>query len=605
MTLALFGANHELTALTDSRPILSGRHPLHQYHGALGAHSLLRRGTLSCFDPAFHAGYPKTPVFDGASRPAELMLALAGGAFRPEAYKIGLAGVWVLVPLLFYAAARGAELVRLGAVIAAAIGVLVWWSSPCRDAMEAGDVDMLLAGILTVTQAGLLLAYHRGPGMLNLAGVVIAGFLSWFAHPLLMVVQLPLFLFYYLSVGTHHKLIWHAGLLGGLIGAIAANAFWLVDWLNYWWIREPLRTEGPLLLNHTLRAVIDSPIWGGPADRALAWILLPAAAIGVGLHNQTGQRPAARLFGLGSAGFVFLAVAGIAWSPLGRFACARLIVPALLFAVIPAAHALSQLLLLARRGVGWPGLLLGSAATAAALAFIAPPEWHSFTARWARPEPLQIGLGEDHEAIVAALAKHTTDGARILWEDRRGARVASYWTALLPALTHRSFVGGLDPDAGIEHTATGLCDQTLAGKPVRDWTDAELREYCQRYNIGWVLCWTNVSVQRFAAWADAEAVTTLTDGETGGCLFAIKRPVTFALAGAAHWQHADADQIVLSDVVPANGVVVLSLHYQTGLRATPSRVRVERELDARDAIPFVRLRVADPVARVTITWERR
>src|SRR5262245_35127270 len=79
LTLALFGADKDPASLTDARPILSGRHPLHQYHGSLGARSLLRGGTLSCYDPAFHAGYPKTPVFDGGSRPAELMLALTGG----------------------------------------------------------------------------------------------------------------------------------------------------------------------------------------------------------------------------------------------------------------------------------------------------------------------------------------------------------------------------------------------------------------------------------------------------------------------------------------------------------------------------------------------
>src|SRR5256885_2042654 len=67
MTLVLLGAEGDPAALLDGRPILSGRHPLHQYHGSLGARSLLRTGTLSCYDPAFHAGYPKTPVFDSGS----------------------------------------------------------------------------------------------------------------------------------------------------------------------------------------------------------------------------------------------------------------------------------------------------------------------------------------------------------------------------------------------------------------------------------------------------------------------------------------------------------------------------------------------------------
>ena len=69
--------------MLDDRPIVSGGHPLHLYHGFLGARSLRERGTASCYDPAFNAGYPKTPVFDSGSRPAELMLACRRWHLQP------------------------------------------------------------------------------------------------------------------------------------------------------------------------------------------------------------------------------------------------------------------------------------------------------------------------------------------------------------------------------------------------------------------------------------------------------------------------------------------------------------------------------------------
>jgi len=112
MTLGLFGCRDEPRRLLDDRPVLSGRHPLHQYHGLLGARSLLRRGGLSCYDPAFHAGYPKTPVFDGGSRPAELALAAAGGGWNPAAYKAALAATVAVVPLLLWLTGRGVGLTR-------------------------------------------------------------------------------------------------------------------------------------------------------------------------------------------------------------------------------------------------------------------------------------------------------------------------------------------------------------------------------------------------------------------------------------------------------------------------------------------------------------
>src|SRR5262249_44351131 len=73
-TLTLFGPDGPWERLLNNEPIISGRHPLHLYHGYLGAQSLRERGTTCCYDPFFQAGYPKTPVFDSGSRPAELFL---------------------------------------------------------------------------------------------------------------------------------------------------------------------------------------------------------------------------------------------------------------------------------------------------------------------------------------------------------------------------------------------------------------------------------------------------------------------------------------------------------------------------------------------------
>src|SRR5260370_829276 len=79
--------------------------------------------------------------------------------------------VWAMVPWLLYAAARGVGLRRSAACLACLLGLLVWWGQPCRDAMEAGDVDLLLAALLVLAEAGLLIRYHQAPGVLSLLGV--------------------------------------------------------------------------------------------------------------------------------------------------------------------------------------------------------------------------------------------------------------------------------------------------------------------------------------------------------------------------------------------------------------------------------------------------
>ena len=583
LTLALFGPD-PARGLLGGEPIVSGLHPLHLYHGTLGARSFYERGELCCYDPAFQAGYPKTPVFDGGSRPAELFLILAGGDYQPAAYKIGLAVCCLLVPLLLTAAARGAGLSRAAAVLATALGLLVWWGGPGRKAIGDGDFDLLLAALAALAQFGLLLRFDRAPGFGVWLGLLVTGYLGWFAHPLFFGVLLPLALIYYLTVGARHGLGWHLALLAALAGALAGNVFWLRDWVAYWWIRSPLEATGPLLAHRTFHTLWAAPLWGGPTDRALALLLLGAGLVGAALLNHARRRAAARLLGLGALSFLVLALAGIAWEPLGRFGTSRLLTPALLFAAVPAAHAAAGAVRLTCRWTG--GRLRGAVVVVCLLAGIALGGYDSTLAlarRYAATAPLDLGIGPERQAVVEELRERTTGEARVLWEDRPEPRAGSRWTALLPLLTRdeaggRAFLGGLDPAGTIDHTRGGFVDGTLAGRHVSHWKDDELRDYCKRYNVGWVVCWSPAAAARFAAWDEAKQVATLSD-DGAGALFALDRPHSYALKGKADWLGADCEHVALGEVVPEDGKVVLSLHYQAGMKALPSRVRVEREID--------------------------
>jgi hypothetical protein len=360
-----------------------------------------------------------------------------------------------------------------------------------------------------------------------------------------------------------------------------------------------------LLPHRTIHTIWSAPLWGDPLDRMLEMVLVGGAFIGNMLFNQSHQRATARILGFGVIGLVGLAILGIASDALGRLGTAHLLVPGLWFATLPAAHASIQAYrFLARRVPNpWHQLAL-ACALLLAMVLSKPDALASLVGRARGSTPLVIGLGPARGKVVAILSRLTNSQARILWEDFPDGTSTQRWTALLPQLTDRYYLGGLDPDAAIEHSYAGFVDQNLAGRPVIHWSDTQLSEFCRRYNVGWIVCWSPAANARIGTWKKADPIRHLGERKQA-CVYRIQRPYTYALRGKARLVHADCRHITLADVVPQDGKVVLSLHYQSGLRASPSRVQVERETDPSDPIPFIRLNVSAPVARLTLTWDEQ
>src|SRR5207237_3798506 len=112
-------------------------------------------------DPAVQACYPKTPVYDSGSRPAEVFLALAGGDYSPRAYKIGFACCCLAAPGFLMFAARMLGLGRTSSLLATLAGLFVWWSLPGRELLENGDLEVLLAGLSSLAGATLWIRFDR------------------------------------------------------------------------------------------------------------------------------------------------------------------------------------------------------------------------------------------------------------------------------------------------------------------------------------------------------------------------------------------------------------------------------------------------------------
>ncbi|HVL14870.1 MAG TPA: hypothetical protein VM529_20030, partial [Gemmata sp.] len=267
LALALFGPGG-WHAVTDERPILSGRHPLHLYHGFLGAATFHDRGTTTCYDPAFQAGYPKTPVFDGGSRPAELFLAIGGGRYRPGVYKFGLLALLSAVPVAFVLAARGAGVPAGGSVLAGAAGVFLAWSGPVRAMVAEGQLDLIAAGLAGLVFVPWLARFARTLGVDAWLVLALTALFGWYFHPLVWLGLTPIVFAYYLVFAPRHGPAWHLGLIGVTCAGVAPNVWWLADWGKYWWLRQP--AEGDAVPLPGWRAIL-----GNPADYPALFGSLP------------------------------------------------------------------------------------------------------------------------------------------------------------------------------------------------------------------------------------------------------------------------------------------------------------------------------------------
>jgi hypothetical protein len=597
MTIGLFGGADAWDALSDSRPIVSGRHALHLYEGYLGAKRYREEQQTLTWDPAYSAGYPKTPWFDAGSKPAELFLSVTGGSYRPEAYKWGLALSVGLIPLLLAMSARSAGLNHGGSFLAAFVGLVVFWSDFGRARLWAGDLDLLLASCLAVMFCAQLLAFHSQPGLGAWLSLIVGCWLLCFLQPLMLLTLAPAILLYYFGGGLQHRMFWHFFLFLAFAIGIGGNYPWLRDALRFWWIQTDQPATGPELTS--LQALLDtiqySPLFSDGLHRGLAITLLAGSVLGLLALKQT---MAPRTLGAAMVGYLALAIFGGSWGPLARLEPARFIFPGLLLAAIPmvqglqsAIEGLGRLMGSTLRGAGIVCVLL----LAAGVALL--PHLTILADRCTRMERLPLGLPPPVLRTVETLQRQTTMQARILFEESRDTDA---WSPLLAVLSERMYVGGLGSEAMIEHAALRLAHGHLAGRPLDEWSDAELGDYCRRFNIGWVVCRTPSALRRFRAWPLVAATAPLPDGST---FLRLNRGGSFFLAGQGTVLRCDSQCLALADLVPVDGHIVLSFHHRPGMVASTDRVRVEKEPQPWSAIPFIRLRVPGPMSRLTLYWQ--
>jgi hypothetical protein len=254
-----------------------------------------------------------------------------------------------------------------------------------------------------------------------------------------------------------------------------------------------------------------------------------------------------------------------------------------------------------------------------------PSTWKNTVVRISRTGPLGVGLRPEMIELVAWIREHTDTSARILFEDQLRllenlnpeAPESLHWTPLLPVLTNREYIGGLYEAAFIPHNYASFGDWHLAGRHIRDWTPAELRRFCDQYNIGWVITWSRasplkqgpdrgmpLSTEVFASMPFCEPIArnprhTTRPDENEYAIFRIARERSYFAKGGGRVVAVDFNRIELADLEPVGGELVLRYHWQENLRSDPP-LPLERADVLGDPVGFIRIKTAEPLSRLVI-----
>ena len=99
---------------------------------------------------------------------------------------------------------------------------------------------------------------------------------------------------------------------------------------------------------------------------------------------------------------------------------------------------------------------------------------------------------KDVVELFTFLKENTTKDARIIVEDSRWGKLGGNIMALLAPFTDKFFVGGLHQGVFIEGD-TWFVDGVIFGKNISEYSEIELAEKLEEYNVKWIVAWTNES----------------------------------------------------------------------------------------------------------------
>lgn len=597
--LLLVAKTFPLSEVWSDQPLFHIDGAFHWYSMKLGV-NLTTMGSLIGYDPFFAAGHVNGIHYNFSARlPTFLAALFSPGIDEIRLYKTYVFSSAVIAPLALFAAAISLRLAPAEALIAASLGVLMWWVSYLRWYFTAGMVSYVTTCYLAVLFVALIIRCLEGGGnRWTPFGLGLIGAFGFFWHSLFPV---PVAI----AVSAHvvvnaARLDWPRTLTTLALIAVLSilpNLIWLYPTYLY---------SEPFAANST-QAVVDGlrigrellGIFREDAQGSKAYPLLFLASVWACANRETekGRRGVWLALLLGAVAIELLAYLGAAIPGVGQIQPNRFAAAGYLLLCVPAARGLSLMgrLALQRGALAWRVLAGATVAAMFLLATVLTWElWREVTpgtqGRYGATPPQVRPLGDNSVWMMDWLKRRTTANARVLFETSFArihdhAHMAGYYAYA----TQREFIGGPYPWM---HFANSW-DRSAFRRPISEIPIERMAEYLSLYNVGAIVVHSDAAKSYFDRMPGI-----ILDAEHGRLrAYLVEGQHSYFIKGAGDVQERGHNRVLIANIKGPE--LVLKYHYTVGMVTDPPAL-IQGVFFLDDPQPFVRIVAPPPRLRLYI-----
>jgi len=557
--------------------------------------------------PFFRAGTVTLTLLSIDSKAWGIFARLLSGLISYEAgFKLFFIISVLLIPVALYYSAKNFGFNERESLAATVLGTLYLQTSICVDFIKWGTVSFVFASYMSLFAVSILNSYFEKREIRKLFYFTVLCIVTFWIHILAAIaVAVPVFFLlitkirFFSSKGLTLSLFVSFGVILLMTYPIYHPLLLFFDLRTNFFPWDPYFTTSPWepVKTYIFQYSIFNDYTGIPFKKNTLFDLLLLLLTFYGFREwfKTGKKSI--LFCLAGAFvcFFLLGFYGSFKEFTKRLTPLRFIITMNVFLSLPAAAGLISFYDLINKGKGkvvknitW----IVSLILLTVLLFT--PYYHFYVRkdfRLTTEEPAGV------RPLVEMIKNNTTTKGRILcensdWESGH-MYFGGHFAVLFPDYTGREFVGSEYSTDPMKDSFVSFYDGFLFHEKF-EWYDREkIGEYCDLYNIKWIMCWSPAAVRFIESFPDYIGKKA----QSGVFrLYEVKRPENYFLKGSGEID-ASINSLKLSNLKPDAGEVIISYHWIKTLKTDPTvEMKETRYLD--DPVGFVRL--INPPADITI-----